>query len=110
MILKANTTKVTLNGKEYNLSLNFGVIRRVQADNKGMTMEDIFHGLEKQDFNVISTLLYNGIKWNHKDFEIKEIDELGLGEIASVLEAIVEVVNKSMPAADKEDEVEAEKK
>lgn len=105
MIIKANTKTITANGKEYKISLNFGVIRRIQSEHKNLTMVDLFEGLEKQDFNIISTLLFNGIKWNHKEdfLTYEEIDNLNLSEATKILETLAEVISASMPEADGEE-------
>lgn len=104
--LKANTTVIKIGEKEYSLSFNFGVILRMQAKRKGLKVDEIFAGVEKQDFNIISDLLFYGIKWNHPEFKIEQIEELGLGDFEEVFSAIGRVFEASIPKAKEEAKVE----
>lgn len=102
MIIKANTTTVKIGEKEYDFSFNFGVIKLIQAKLKGTKVEDIFKGVENQDFNIILEILFAGIKWNHSDIKMRELEELGLNDFEEVFAAIGRVFENSMPKTDAE--------
>lgn len=103
-IIKANTTQIKIGEKEYSLSFNFGVIKRMQGARKGLKVDEIFAGVEGQDFNILSDLLFYGIKWNHPEFELKQIEELGLGDFEEVFSAIGRVFEASIPKVENKEE------
>ena len=102
--MNKNTVEITLGGVEYNLSFNFAVIKAIQNSIKGLKVEDIFNGISEQDFNIISELLYRGIKFNHHDFKREIIDGLGFTDIENVFTCIADLFQITMPIQEKEEE------
>lgn len=91
--------KIQINGKEYNISFNFGVIKGVTKECNCTTPEMIAK-LSEGDLDIISSVLYHGIKPNHPNFEQKEVDALSLVELFASFNTIGELMNNSMPKAD----------
>ncbi len=104
MINKHTTIKI--GNVTYKLSFNFGVIKNMQNKIQGLKVEDIFKGVENQDFNIITNLLFYGIKFNHPNFDIVEIDSLGMEDLDEVFEAIARVFGISLPDVEPVDETE----
>lgn len=104
---KSSTIKI--NNNIYNISLNFGVIMGIQQDIKGIKVDDIFTGIQNQRFDIINSLLYHGIKFNHKEFTRKDIEMLDLSDIEEVFTAMGDLFEKSLPQSKEEDE-DTEKK
>lgn len=102
-------TTIKINNNIYNISLNFGVIMKIQQDIKGLKVDDIFTGIQNQRFDIINSLLYHGIKFNHKDFARKDIESLNLSELETAFNAIASLFEESLPQSNGEDE-ETEKK
>ena len=102
--MNKNTVEITLNGEQYNLSFNFLVIKSMQLAIKGLKVEDIFNGIANQDFNIITELLYRGIKFNHKDFDREIVDSLGFNDIENVFTSIAALFEATMPKGDSEEE------
>ncbi len=102
--MNKNTVEITLNGEQYNLSFNFLVIKSMQLAIKGLKVEDIFNGIANQDFNIITELLYRGIKFNHSDFKREIIDGLGFSDIETVFTGIADLFEVTMPKAKENEE------
>ena len=100
--MNKNTVEIILNGETYNLSFNFLVIKTMQMAIKGLKVEDIFNGIANQDFNVISELLYRGIKFNHENFDRSVIDSLGFNDLENVFTSIASLFEATMPKGDTE--------
>lgn len=100
--MRRGTTTITLNGKEYTMSFNFGVLKRIQKHTKGMEMSKIFEAIGRQDLEMFGLVAYYGIKVNHSDFEMDIIDELQMVDMTNLFLAVGELLNESMPEA-KED-------
>lgn len=98
--MNKNTIEIILNGVEYNLSFNFLVIKSMQQSIKGLKVEDIFNGIANQDFNIITELLYRGIKFNHDKFDREIINNLGFEDIENVFTAIASLFEITMPKAE----------
>ena len=90
---------IIINEKEYKISFNFGVIKGVCKECK-CTTPDMIAKLSEGDLDIISSVLYHGIKPNHPDFEQKEVDALSLVELFASFNTIGELMNNSMPKAD----------
>lgn len=88
--------KVIINGKEYNISFNFGVIKNIVKDCE-YTVPEMISKLSNGDLEVISSVLYNGIKFNHPDFEQSEIDTLSLSELFETFNVLGGLMNNNMP-------------
>ena len=101
--MNKNTVEIILNGETYNLSFNFLVIKTMQMAIKGLKVEDIFNGIANQDFNVISELLYRGIKFNHENFDRNVIDSLGFNDLENVFTSIASLFEATMPKGDTEE-------
>ena len=102
-MMKKGTTTVVLNGKEYVMSFNFGVLKRLQKHTKGMEMSKMFEAIGKQDLEMFGLVAYYGIKVNHNDFTMDVIDELQMRDITNLFLAVGELINESMPSAEEED-------
>lgn len=100
--MRRGTTTITLNGKEYTMSFNFGVLKRIQKHTKGMEMSKMFEAIGRQDLEIFGLVAYYGIKVNHSDFEMDIIDELQMVDMTNLFLAVGELLNESMPEA-KED-------
>ena len=61
------------------------------------------------DLEIISSVLYHGIKFNHQEFDIKEVDTLSLGDVFKSFETIGTLMNNNMPK-DKEPKKTTKKK
>lgn len=101
--------KIKINGKEYKISFNFKVIRNVCKECKCTTPEMIVR-LAEGDLDVISAVLYYGIKFNHPDFEQSEVDALSLGEVFKSFETISALMNDNMPQDNKPKKTVTKKK
>lgn len=106
--MKKKTT-VKINNNIYTISLNFGVIMGVQQDIPNTKVDDIFKGIEQQRFDVINSLLYRGIKFNHKEFTRRDIESLEISDLENVFTAIAELFENSLPQAKEEDDLEEKK-
>lgn len=102
--MKKGTTTITLNGKEYTMSFNFGVLKRLQKHTKGMEMSKMFEAIGKQDLEMFGLMAYYGIKVNHADFTMDCIDELQMGDMSNLFLAVGELLNESMPGVKESDE------
>lgn len=92
--------KIKINNKEYNISFNFGVIKGVCKECECTTPEMITR-LAKGDLDVISAVLYHGIKFNHEDFEQSEVDALSLTELFASFNIVGQLMNDNMPQENK---------
>lgn len=106
--MRRGTTTITLNGKEYTMSFNFGVLKRIQKHTKGMEMSKMFEAIGRQDLEMFGLVAYYGIKVNHSDFEMDIIDELQMVDMTNLFLAVGELLNESMPEA-KEEDIEEKK-
>ena len=88
---------IKINEKEYKISFNFGVIKSVTKDCGGITVPQMIEKLSIGNLEIISSVLYHGIKFNHPDFNIKEVDTLSLGEVFKSFETIGILMNNNMP-------------
>ena len=100
---------IIINEKEYKISFNFGVIKNVTKDCGGITVPQMIEKLSIGDLETISSVLYHGIKFNHPEFDIKEVDTLSLGEVFKSFETIGTLMNDNMPN-DKEPKKTVKKK
>ena len=100
---------IIINEKEYKISFNFGVIKNVTKDCGGITVPQMIEKLSIGDLETISSFLYHGIKFNHPEFDIKEVDTLSLGEVFKSFETIGTLMNDNMPK-DKEPKKTVKKK
>lgn len=91
--------KIKINGKLYNISFNFGVIKGVCKECKCTTPEMIAR-LAEGDLDVISSVLYHGIKFNHEEFEQSEVDALNLTELFASFNVVGQLMNDNMPKAE----------
>lgn len=105
--MRRGTTTITLNGKEYTMSFNFGVLKRIQKHTKGMEMSKMFEAIGRQDLEMFGLVAYYGIKVNHSDFEMDIIDELQMVDMTNLFLAVGELLNESMPEA--KDDIEEKK-
>ena len=96
--MRRGTTTITLNGKEYTMSFNFGVLKRLQKHMKGMEMSKMFEAIGKQDLEMFGLVAYYGIKVNHSE----------MTDMTNLFLAVGELMNESMPQA-KESDVEEKK-
>lgn len=92
---------IIINGNKYSISFNFGVIKDVTKDCGGITVPQMIEKLSIGDLEVISSVLYHGIKFNHPEFDIKEVNTLSLGEVFNSFSTIGELMNDNMPKGDK---------
>ena len=106
--MRRGTTTITLNGKEYTMSFNFGVLKRLQKHTNGMEMSKMFEAIGRQDLEMFGLVAYYGIKVNHSDFEMDIIDELQMVDMTNLFLAVGELLNESMPEA-KEEDIEEKK-
>ena len=88
--------KIKINGKEYSISFNFGVIKSVCKE-CNCTTPQMIQRLSEGDLEVISSVLTHGILFNHEDFDASEIDKLSLTEVFKSFNTIGELMNDSMP-------------
>lgn len=107
-MLKSNTVIVKIGEKEYEMSLNFGVLKMLQKEKKDLKIDDVFKGIQNQDYNLVSQLVCQGIKWNHKEFEMSQLNDLSLVEMLDVFRATEEVVELSLTVTNKENEVQSQ--
>lgn len=90
--------KIKINNKEYSISFNFGVIKGVTKECNCTTPEMIAR-LAEGDLDVISSVLYHGIKFNYPDFEQQEVDTLNLTELFASFNVVGQLMNDNMPKA-----------
>lgn len=92
--------KIKINNKEYKISFNFGVIKSVCKECSCTTPEMIAR-LSEGDLDVISSVLYHGIKFNHPKFEQSEVDKLNLLELFASFNVVGQLMNDAMPQDNK---------
>lgn len=103
-------TNIKIGDNIYKASFNFGVIKSMQNSIKGLKVDDIFKGVQEQNFEVIVELLYHSIKFNHKEFTKREVENLGIADVENVFNSIAELFEVSLPPVkEKNDEDEEEK-
>lgn len=91
--------KILINGKEYNISFNFGVIKAVTKE-CNCTTPELIQKLSEGDLEVISSVLAHGISFNHPEFEKKEVDTISLQELFVSFNTIGKLMDSNMPKAD----------
>lgn len=101
--------KIKINNKEYKISFNFGVIKGVCKECKCTTPEMIAR-LSEGDLDVISSVLYHGIKFNHPEFEQSEVDTLNLLELFASFNVVGQLMNDAMPQDKKPKKTTVKKK
>ena len=101
--------KIKINGKEYKISFNFGVIKGVCKGCECTTPEMIAR-LSEGDLDVISSVLYHGIKFNHPEFEQSEVDTLNLLELFASFNVVGQLMNDAMPQDNKPKKTTKKKK
>ncbi|MEG2246481.1 MAG: hypothetical protein RSC84_03435 [Peptostreptococcaceae bacterium] len=89
--------KIIINGNEYKISFNFGVIKNVTKDCSGITVPQMIEKLSIGDLEIISSVLYHGIKFNHPEFDINEVNTLSLQEVFESFNTIGSLMNDNMP-------------
>lgn len=89
--------KIIINGNEYNISFNFGVIKNVTKECGGITVPQMIEKLSVGDLEIISSVLYHGIKCNHQDFDLNEVNSLSLQEVFESFNTIGILMNDNMP-------------
>lgn len=99
------TVKVKIGEDIYKASFCFGAIKGIQNSIKGIKVDDIFKGVQEQNFEIIIEVLYHTIKFNHPKFTRREIEALGMADVDAAFTAIAELFELSLPAP-KEDEEE----
>ena len=99
-------TNIKIGDNIYKASFNFGVIKNMQNCIKGLKVDDIFKGVQEQNFEVIIELLYHSIKFNHKEFTRREIESLGIADVERIFTSIAELFEVSLPAPKGENEEE----
>lgn len=104
-------TNIKIGDNIYKASFNFGVIKNMQNCIKGLKVDDIFKGVQEQNFEVIVELLYHSIKFNHKEFTRREVETLGIADVEGVFNSIAELFEISLPPVKENngDEEEEEK-
>lgn len=100
--------KVIINGKEHGIVLNLGVIKYTCKELK-ITVPEMMKKLSETDLEVVSEVLYQGIKFNSKEFDRAEIDCLSFTEMFKAFEVVGELLQDSMPQADSKKKI-AQKK
>lgn len=99
-------TNIKIGENIYKASFNFGVIKGIQNSIKGIKVDDIFKGVQEQNFEVIIELVYHAIKFNHKEFTRKQVESLGIADVEGVFNSIAELFDISLPAPKNEDDEE----
>lgn len=107
--MKKGTTTIVLNGQEYKISFNFGVMKAVCKET-GLTMPQVINGIQNMDLEVIGAIVAQGILFNDKDFDKEIIEQLDLLEIFEAFQTIGELLTESMPKADAKKKAVAKKK
>lgn len=99
-------TEIKIGDNIYKASFNFGVIKGIQNSIKGIKVDQIFKGVQEENFDIIIELLYHSIKFNHKDFTRRQIESLGMSDIENVFTGIAELFELSLPTVKENDEEE----
>lgn len=105
MNIKNKITEITLGEKTYKMKFDFETIARIQAElrKNGLPYKffEIFESLESQDFSVILPLIVHSIQRMHPQVK-KEIiiDALGFDNLETVIQALLELIENSMPKND----------
>lgn len=100
------TTNIKIGDNIYKASFNFGVIKCMQNCIKGLKVDDIFKGVQEQNFEIIIELVYHSIKFNHKEFTRRQVESLGIADVEGVFNSIAELFEVSLPAPKGETEEE----
>ena len=93
--------KILINEKEYLISFNFGTIKNTCKELGSLPVPQLIKRLSESDLEVVGEILYQGIKYNHEDFDRKEIDGLSMLEMFQAFETVGELLSESMPQVDK---------
>ncbi|EJT6612787.1 TPA: hypothetical protein ACOTGN_000697 [Clostridium perfringens] len=88
-----------LNGKQFPLKFNMGVLRRLQRD-KGLNMKGLFEALSIQDLDVIYKL-FEEMLVDKKQYDEDFLDELSFEDFSKLITVVTELITSSMPKEDK---------
>ncbi|MFQ9726894.1 MAG: hypothetical protein ACLRYN_04725 [Clostridium perfringens] len=88
-----------LNGKQFPLKFNMGVLRRLQRD-KGLNMKGLFEALSIQDLDVIYKL-FEEMLVDKKMYDEDFLDELSFEDFSKLITVVTELITSSMPKEDK---------
>lgn len=88
-----------LNGKQFPLKFNMGVLRRLQRD-KGLNMQGLFEALSIQDLDVIYKL-FEEMLVDKKQYDEDFLDELSFEDFNKLITVVTELIVNSMPKEDK---------
>ena len=97
-----NTVTLILKGQEYKTKLDFRTLANIQStfrkNGRTITMQEVFDGIAKQDFEVIVEVVVQSILRCHPQLKRTSIeDKLDFEEITNVFEFIVELASVSLP-------------
>lgn len=107
MNIKNKTIDITLSGKKFKMKFDFETIANIQSElkKKGLSYKftDLFKGIEEQDFSIIVPIVVHSIRRVHPQIEAHSIkDLLTLDESETIIEALVELIDASMPKNEEE--------
>ncbi|EOU1737403.1 hypothetical protein C4D33_05825 [Clostridium perfringens] len=88
-----------LNGKQFPLKFNMGVLRRLQRE-KGLNMQGLFTSLANQDLDIIYKL-FEEMLVDKKQYDEDFLDELSFEDFSNLITVVTELITASMPKADK---------
>ena len=88
-----------LDGKQFPLKFNMGVLRRLQRE-KGLNMQGLFEALSIQDLDVIYKL-FEEMLVDKKQYDEDFLDELSFEDFSNLITVVSELIVNSMPKEDK---------
>ena len=88
-----------LNGKQFPLKFNMGVLKRLQRE-KGINMQGLFEALSIQDLDVIYKL-FEEMLVDKKQYDEDFLDELSFEDFSNLITVVSELIANSMPKEDK---------
>lgn len=88
-----------LDGKQFPLKFNMGVLRRLQRE-KGLNMQGVFEALSIQDLDVIYKL-FEEMLVDKKQYDEDFLDELSFEDFSNLITVVLELIVNSMPKEDK---------
>lgn len=95
--------EILLEGQKYEGKLDFGTLAKVQAELKketgaGYTIQEIFEGVQNQDFMVINQIVVCAIQRVHKQVKANSIvEKMNFNNMEEIFKFIADLFEDAMP-------------
>lgn len=108
MNIQNKIVEVTLNEKTFKMKFDFETIANIQSELKAKNIPckfyELFKGIEEQDFSIIVPVMVHSIRRVHPNVSAETIkDLLTFDTLETVIEALVNLIDVSMPREEGKD-------